>query len=179
MRIIKYNKATTQFEYTQYPRVDMEAIPGLDPDIQYYIDESTHYTGEVNIRTHRVIGHHVFTDDIHPEYPAFKIHILSYELIQLADEDIISMLSDYVGSLIESVYPVWKQIKYLDKKTNLKVDNLTDAEQKELLYYTDVFDWINIIRDERDAQEAGLVNSRILPSYIFSKAPLRTDTKYQ
>lgn len=178
MRVIRRNTLTGETSQMQYPREDMQPLLGYPIEYVFYSISDDKFTGVLDTRTHQLISSGEFTEDRDPRYNHLFIYRVTYSVERLPIDYILLNLDNSVGNHIEGNFPVWKQLKYLHKQVKLKSKSLTQEEAKEYLYITDLLEWCNVVRLERDNMATELELWGILPTFNFTPMPLRTDPKY-
>lgn len=151
----------------QYPNKDItKPLIGFTGDEKYYfIQEDERPT--CDYRTHRIERTEEYLDDV-KVYDHLPVYKVSYEVVQISNEEIIVNLNNAVGEHLDSQYPEWERIKHNAEITAMLVYQSIDTERKE--YIESLFNWSTQCRAERDEQEADLLNG-ILPSFEFTDRP--------
>lgn len=179
MKVLKVITTEAGEEKTEclYPRHDMGEVIGLPPNHEYYIiKQAERPVYNPDIEFLRPLE--ILSEDRDNEFLHLKICYRDYEIVPHRKEVIIRKLNDSVGEHIENELPLWKQIKYIQKKLKLKEkQNNSDDEIEELNYYNSLEEWADRCRIERDKREEDYLNNNIIPSFIWEGKPEKLTLK--
>lgn len=163
MKVVRLNKKTGEKKVVGYPRYDLKPVVGLSEDIGFYgiIEEKR---PDCDYKTHTIKTIETFSGEPFEGKSYIKTFTKSYELELLSNERIIQELNNSVGSHIDINYPNWKQNKHA-------LEIQIGTTQERIDYITNLFDWAQRCRTERDLRESELINNSDLPSFEWEAMP--------
>lgn len=183
MKVILRNLSTGEIKHVNYPRHDNGPVIGLSSNLRYYVTENIDYTDSFDSNLYHLKLHEEYTDEPSSTYPHIYVRRLWYELELNDVNQIIENLNNSVGDYLETCFPYWKQLKYLNRYvtlTEIQVESgLMSSEAIELEYIKSVRLWFDRVRLSRDEKEYNLVKNNVLPDFQWEAVPTTSLTNYK
>lgn len=175
MKVLRIDLETQEEKTVNYPRLDLAPLPAVKGKYEYYVvvDDDRPTLNQFESIKYSI----ELTKEKYEELDHILIARRRFEVIKQSSESIISQMNNAVGEHIESNFPLWKQIKYLNKKDKIKEKSTkTTADLSDLTYLESLFDWVYQCRIERDNKESELITNGTLPDlYNWSEMPIKPE----
>ena len=100
-------------KHADYPRLDMQPVSGLDPDLEWLIKTTPYVQPDYDSRIYILNQIESVTTEPHPEWPWLNQYQITYQTVKRVADEIIQAIENAENEANSNVLPYTKQLKIL------------------------------------------------------------------
>jgi hypothetical protein len=100
-------------KHADYPRMDMQPIAGLDPDLEWLIKTTPYVEPDYDSRIYVLNQIESVTTEPHPEWAWLNQYQITYQTVKRTADEIVQAIENAENEANSNVFPYQKQVKIL------------------------------------------------------------------
>lgn len=100
-------------KHADYPRIDMEPISGLDPDLEWLVKYQPYEAPDYDSRIYILRTTESITTEPHPDYPHLNQYQITFSTVKRDAPEIITAIENAENDANSQVFPYIRQLKVL------------------------------------------------------------------
>jgi len=100
-------------KHADYPRLDMQPVSGLDPDLEWLIKTTPYVQPDYDSRIYILNQIESVTTEPHQEWPWLNQYQITFQTVKRISEEIIQAIENAENEANSNVLPYTKQLKIL------------------------------------------------------------------
>ncbi len=100
-------------KHADYPRLDMEPVSGLDPDLEWLVKYQPYEAPDYDSRIYILRTTESITTEPHPDYPHLNQYQITFSTVKRDAPEIIAAIENAENDANSQVFPYIRQLKVL------------------------------------------------------------------